>query len=216
MFTFKDVKYKNILAIKNLNIPQHRITCIVGQSGSGKTTLLRLLNKLISCDSGTLFYKDKDINTFNPVELRRSVVMLPQSPAIFKGSVKDNLLIGLNFSEKPLVPDEKLLEALRLVKLNKTLDQDAEKLSGGEKQRLALGRVILMEPDVLLLDEPSSALDEETEQLIIEALVHYTKQHHKTLIMVTHSKKVASEFSDEIIEIKKDVIVDNVTNEKEA
>ena len=207
MFLLKDVKYKNILDIKNLNIQTHKVTCIVGPSGSGKTTLLRLLNKLISCDSGKVLYKDESLKSINSINLRREVVMLPQSPAIFNGSIKDNLLIGLKFSERPLPSDEKLYEILKTVKLDKSIDENAEKLSGGEKQRVALGRVILMKPEALLLDEPSSALDEETEHLIIQALVNYTKKNNKTLIMVTHSKKIASQFSDEIIEINKGKVI---------
>lgn len=207
MFLFKDVKYKNILDIKKLNLKANSVTSIVGQSGSGKTTLLRLLNKLISPDSGEIFFDDKPISSINSVELRRKVVMLPQVPAIFKGDIRENLLIGLKFSEKETVSDEKLYEILKKVKLEKELNQNAEELSGGEKQRIALGRIILMEPEVLLLDEPSSALDEETEHLIIEAVANYTKTNNKTLIMVTHSQNVAKQFSDEIIEIKKDIII---------
>jgi len=212
MFVLKAVKYKDILDIKSLNINKNKVTCIVGQSGSGKTTLIRLLNKLISLDSGEILYNNQSLKDINSVELRRKVVMLPQSPAIFTGNIKENLLIGLKFSERPPASDDKLLELLRLVKLNKSLDEDSQKLSGGEKQRLALGRIILMEPEVLLLDEPSSALDEDTEHMIIEALVNYTKKNKKTLIMVTHSKKVANQFSDEIIEIKNGIVV----NQKEV
>lgn len=207
MFSLKNVSYKDILYIDELTIKQHHITCIVGESGSGKTTLLRLLNKLISNNSGEILFNNQPLQQINSVELRRDVVMLPQSPAIYSGNVKDNLLIGLKFAQKPLVSDEALYSTLSLVKLNKDLNDDAEKLSGGEKQRLALGRVILLKPEILLLDEPSSALDENTEQLIIESLVDYTKQNNKTLIMVTHSKNVANRFSDHIIEISSGKIV---------
>lgn len=206
VFLMKQVKYKDILNVENLHIQKHKITCIVGESGSGKTTLLRLLNKLISCDTGEIFYNKQSINDIDSVKLRREVVMLPQSPAIFNGSIKDNLLIGLKFSEKPNVSDDKLYEALKMVNLNKSLNEDAKKLSGGEKQRVALSRVILMKPEVLLLDEPSSALDEDTEHLVIESLANYTKKNNKTLIMVTHSKKVTTLFSNQIIEIKKGIV----------
>jgi putative ABC transport system ATP-binding protein len=178
-------------------------TCIVGESGSGKTTLLRLLNKMISCDSGEIYYNNKPLSEIDSVILRRSVIMLPQSPAIFKGTVRDNLLMGLNFSEKPAVNDEILKITLNTVKLNKDINDNADKLSGGEKQRLALGRILIMNPDVLLLDEPSSALDEDTENIIIEALVDFSRKNQKTLVMVTHSKSVAERFSDEIITIEK-------------
>lgn len=201
MFTLKDVKYKHILDIDELYIRNSKVTCIVGESGSGKSTLLRLLNKLISCDCGEIFYKEQPLNTINSLDLRRNVVMLPQLPAIFPGTVRDNLLIGLKFAEKPVVDDSKLHQVLNMVHLNKELDDESDRLSGGEKQRLALGRVILLDPEVFLLDEPSSALDEETERIIIEKLVAYTKENNKTLIMVTHSKKVAQTYSDSMIEI---------------
>ncbi|MBM7540760.1 putative ABC transport system ATP-binding protein [Amphibacillus cookii] len=204
---FKEVKYKDILNIKHLSIKKNNITCIVGESGSGKTTLLRLLNRLISHDHGEIFYHDQPLSQIDPVKLRRAVTMLPQTPATFSGSIKDNLLIGLEFAERPLASDNELYELLKRVKLNKELDQDAAKLSGGEKQRVALARVVLMNPEVLLLDEPSSALDEDTEHIIIEELVNYTRKRGKTLIMATHSKKVASQFSDQMIEIKDGKII---------
>ncbi|NOH15146.1 ABC transporter ATP-binding protein [Clostridium cochlearium] len=202
MFLFKNVSYKNILNIRELNIPSHKVTCIVGQSGSGKTTLLRLLNKIISYDEGEILYSDKSLKTIDSIKLRREVIMLPQIPVMFNGNVKENLLIGLKFSEKPLVPDEILYEILEFVQLDKELSESVEKLSGGEKQKLCLARALLLNPEVFLLDEPSSALDEDTEHLIISSLVEYTKKNNKTLIMVTHSKKIAKNFSDNIIEIK--------------
>lgn len=202
MFKLKDVKYKDILDIKNLKISKNKITCIVGESGSGKTTLLSLLNKMISSDIGEIIYNDKPLMSIDSIELRREVVMLPQIPAIFEGSIKDNLLIGLKFSQKPFVSDDKLSEILDAVKLDKDMNEAAEKLSVGEKQRLALGRIMLLEPEVYLLDEPSSSLDEETEEMIIKKLVEHTKANNKSLIMVTHSKKIAENFADNIVEVR--------------
>lgn len=201
MFSLKNVKYKHILDIHDLTIKQYKVTCIIGESGSGKSTLLRLLNKLISCDNGEIYFSDQPFSTINSIDLRRKVVMLPQNPVIFSGTVRDNLLIGFKFAQKPVVDDTKLHQILSIVRLNKELSDDSDKLSGGEKQRLALGRVLLLDPEVFLLDEPSSALDEETERIIIEQLVAYTRKANKTLIMVTHSKQVAQTYSDQIIEI---------------
>ncbi|SHE86183.1 ABC transporter ATP-binding protein [Alkalibacter saccharofermentans] len=202
MYDLKNIKFKNILDIKEINIPRGKITCIVGESGSGKTTLLRMLNNLTSPDSGDIFYNGESIFDIDPVSLRRKAVMLPQTPAIFSGTVRDNLLIGLKLSQKPEVSDEELIKAMDMVKLSKDLDSDSDFLSGGEKQRLAIARVMLMDPEVLLLDEPSSALDEDTEQFVISSLVEYARDKKKTMVMVTHSKKIAREFADEIIEIK--------------
>ena len=207
MFTLTNIKYKTILHIEKLYIPENKTTCIIGESGSGKTTLLKLLNDMISPDSGEIIYKGSNIKDINPVDLRRRVVMLPQMPVVFSGTVKENLMMGLKFAEKPAESDEKLLEMLRVVSLNKELSDNAEKLSGGEKQRLALARVLLLQPDVLLLDEPSSALDEETEHLVIEKLVKYSKDNGKTMVIVTHSKDVAREYAENIVEIRQGKVV---------
>jgi putative ABC transport system ATP-binding protein len=208
MFNFENVKYKDVLDIKDLHIEKNKITCIVGESGSGKTTLLKLFNKLISPDKGEIKYMDKNLRDFDSVKLRREVVMLPQSPAIYEGSVKDNLLIGLKFSEKDeIIQEDSLMKILKEVSLNKNLQDNAEKMSGGEQQRLALGRIILLDPNVYLLDEPSSALDEETEYLVIEKVVDHVRKNNKTLIMVTHTKRIAEEFADNMVEVKKGKIV---------
>ncbi|MCQ6963938.1 ABC transporter ATP-binding protein, partial [Methanolobus chelungpuianus] len=104
-------------------------TVIVGESGSGKSTLLRLLNRMVNPTEGEIFYNGKNIREINPVNLRRKVVMLPQNPIMFPGTIKDNLLIGFKFSEKPLVDDNKLNEAMKIVKLDKKLDDKVDKLS---------------------------------------------------------------------------------------
>lgn len=202
MYELYNVKLSTILSIDKLHIPKGKITCIVGESGSGKTTLIKLLNKMLSPDDGKIIYNGISLRDINSINLRREVVMLSQSPAIFPGTIKDNLLSGLVFSEKELVDDSKLMDLLGIIKLNKSLIDNAQNLSGGEKQRLALGRVLIMDPKVYLLDEPSSALDEETEEIIIKRLVEHTRNNNKTLIMVTHSKRVAQSFSDIIVEIK--------------
>jgi putative ABC transport system ATP-binding protein len=209
MYRLEKVDYKNILKIDSLHIRGREITFVEGESGSGKTTLLRLLNKMITPDRGSIFFKNTPISTINSVSLRRRVVMLSQEPAIFPGNIRENLLIGLKFSERPPVSEGELSAMMTLLHLEKSLDDPVVKLSGGERQRIALGRVLLMDPEVLLLDEPSSALDEDTERLMIEALVSFTKDRGKTLVMVTHSKKIIEDFPTRIIRLKKNTVFDD-------
>lgn len=201
MFELDRVRYKNILSIDTLCIPTGEITCIIGESGGGKTTLLRLLNKLISPDEGEIRYQGVPLSQINSVSLRRKAVMLSQEPVIFPGTVRENLLAGLKFSEKPVAPDTELQKTLHLVCLKKQLTDQTDKLSGGERQRLALGRLLLLDPEVFLLDEPSSALDEETEKLLVRTLVQFVRSAAKTLIMVTHSLQLAQIYGDLIVEI---------------
>lgn len=201
MFQLNDVTYKDILNIKNVSIKANKITAIIGASGSGKTTLVKLLNQLISQDSGSITYQNKPIDAFDPIELRKEVVMLSQTPAIFDGNIRDNLLIGLKFSGKEAAKDDELKKALEKVKLDKSLDDDADSLSGGEKQRVAFARVILMDAPVYVLDEPTSALDDETEAIVMDRFIEEARKNNKSVIMITHSKKVAEDYSDEIIQM---------------
>ncbi len=199
MFTLKNVRYKHIVKVDNLSIESEKITCILGKSGAGKTTLLKLLNKMITPDEGTIFFHDKPIDTIDSVALRRQVVMLAQTPSLYPHTVEDNLQIGRLFSDKAPVDVDHLKRMLQIVELNKALSDEVDTLSGGEKQRLALGRMLLMKPDVYLLDEPSASLDEQTANLIIKQVVEYTKKHQKTLIMITHQDTIAKRYADTII-----------------
>ena len=201
MFTLKNVRYKNVLQITELTIDAQKITCILGESGSGKTTLLKLLNHLISYDQGVIEYKGQDLKTLDAVVLRREVVLLPQLPIIFPGTIKDNLLIGLLFAQKKPANNGRLLEELNKIGLNKKLEDDAHKLSGGEKQRLALARILLMNPEVMLLDEPTSALDDDTGEKMIEYVKNYAEIKQKTLVIVTHSKQTARSLGEKIITV---------------
>lgn len=215
VFTLKEVKFNDILYIKELTIAEKKTTAMVGKSGSGKTTLLKLLNKLISPDSGTIYYRDTPLETIDSVALRREVVMMPQTPVIFEGNIRENLLIGLKFSEKKLSPDGRLMSVLQAVGLDKKLDEPAHLLSGGEKQRLALARLMLMVPRVWLLDEPSSALDKETEDEVMKKIMDFGKRNGSTIIFVTHSTPMAEKYAEGIIEIENGEIVSIKQNQHE-
>lgn len=201
MFEIKGLCFKDILNIPYV-LMNRQITCIVGASGCGKTTLLRMLNRLNSPDEGSILYNGKDILSMDPIELRRNIVMLGQTPIMYPGTIEDNLQIGRILSNRPKASNHKLVEYLKIVKLDKELNEGCSKLSGGEKQRLCLARVLLMDASVYLVDEPSSALDKETEAFVIENLVHYVREHDKELIMVTHSSDVELKYPKSLLKIE--------------
>src|SRR5690554_6907893 len=157
MFSIKNVKYKEILNIIDLEIEEKKITCILGKSGGGKTTFLKLLNNMISIDQGTIKFKGKKIEEYQPLELRRKIIMLPQNPTMFPGTMKDNFIKTLEYTERGEKKEENETELfeklLKKVGLNHNLNTNTKNLSGGEKQRLALARILLLEPSILLLDE---------------------------------------------------------------
>ncbi len=201
MFEIRNLKYQEILEIPALSI-KPGVTVIAGASGSGKTTLLRLLNKSISPTAGSITYNGTELMEIPSVKLRREVLLLSQQPAIFNGDLRHNLEIGFKFQNRALPSEKAMLEMLRQVHLNKTLETEVRLLSGGEKQRLAIGRVFLLEPAVFLLDEPSSALDDVTEESVISLVVEKARRDGQSIIMVTHSKAVAAQFADDIIEFE--------------
>lgn len=213
MYEFKNVKYKDILDIDNLLIEENRITFVSGPSGSGKSTFLKLLNEMISQDSGNIYYKGKDINSLDSVELRRKVLMLYQSPTIYEGNIRDNLLIGRKFAHQEEINDNKLKEILKKVLLDKNLEDSPANLSGGEKQRLSLARIMVMDFETLILDEPSSALDRKNELEIVGSIVNFVKENNRNLITVSHSNNLLKEFAEDIIHIKNKNAIKEKVNE---
>ncbi len=214
MFTIENLRLQEILSIPKLTIDK-QIACIVGASGSGKTTLLKMLNRLIVPDEGTICYNGENLAQMDSVALRRNVVMLGQTPVIYPGTIGENLQIGRLFSERVPRPESALREILREVELEKLPDDGCSTLSGGEKQRLCLARVLLMDAETYLLDEPSSALDKKTEEFILDVLVKFVRERNKELIMVTHSPQVAGRFPEARIRIVKGEVEENTAHPEE-
>ena len=172
---------------------------IMGPSGSGKSSLLRLLNLLTSPTRGEIIYKNKNIQDYVPTELRRSIGYILQKPYLFGKTAEENLrypyeLHGLkpNFSEINSYLKQVGLEQSILQKKNTAL-------SGGEQQRIALIRSLLMKPEILLLDEVTSALDEENTLLLEKLLLHEQHLHHLTLLFITHNFQQAIRLGKKIL-----------------
>ena len=201
MFKLKDIKFKNILDIENLEIHENVVTIVKGESGSGKSTMLKLLNNIISPDSGVVMYNGVDVNDINPITLRRDVIMQSQFPNIFPGNVRENLNIIFTLRGEEGLDDEKLLKALEIVNLKKDLTDDAQNLSGGEKTRLSIARLFLVEPEVFLLDEPGASLDSKTEEILMNNVISEIKKRNKTLIFIFLSDNPEM-ITDEIITMK--------------
>src|SRR5699024_4091780 len=121
IFQLKNVIVRDVIEIESLTLDEDVIS-IEGQSGSGKSTLLRLLNNLDDPSSGDIYFQEQNIKEMNPRELRKQVVMLPQSPTVFDGTIRDNLMIGLTFSEQPMLDDNDLNDILKKLWIEKSLD----------------------------------------------------------------------------------------------
>lgn len=177
------------LAGVTVRLAKGGFTALIGPSGSGKTSLLRLLNRLDDPTSGSVHFLGRPISDYAVRELRRRVGFVFQTPTMFPGTVADNLAVVRTFSDKTMAPHAlvPIAEVLRLAKLGADFaDRIATDLSGGEKQRVALARALMTAPDVLLLDEPTAALDPEVAENLMDTLRELRERTGLTIVMVTH------------------------------
>ncbi|MFW6298550.1 MAG: ABC transporter ATP-binding protein [Bacillota bacterium] len=201
MFELKNVKYKGIVSIDSLTIEEGKITAVIGKSGGGKSTLLKLLNKMLSPSEGSIYFRGQPLAELPSVEHRRKVLYLNQTPHIFEGTLRHNLLQGFQYQGKKSPGDAALKAMLKKVHLELPLDKAASTLSGGEAQRLALARILLLDGEVYLFDEPSSALDEKSEMDVLNSVIESLRTLGKTVVLVTHSKDVALKHADVIYRV---------------
>ncbi|WP_369335328.1 phosphate ABC transporter ATP-binding protein PstB [Halostella sp. PRR32] len=202
-----DVYYGEERALQEIDIeiPAEKVTAIIGPSGCGKSTFLRCINRMNDLvDSarvkGELLFEGKNVYDadVDPVALRRRIGMVFQAPNPFPKSIYDNVAYGLRVQDDTENLDERVETALRRAALwdevNDRLDESALDLSGGQQQRLCIARAIAPDPDVLLMDEPASALDPvATSQ--IEDLIEELAQDY-TVVIVTHNMQQAARISD--------------------
>lgn len=196
LFELKEVVFKDLIHYPDLEIAAGRVTTIVGESGAGKTTLLKLLNGVVSPSSGALTYDGTRIEDYDPVALRREVLLCGQSPYLFEGAVRDNFAQFYRYREL-VAPDEEQIQAtLRLCVADFALDDDCLTMSGGEQQRVFIAICLSFLPRVLLLDEPTSALDDATARTLMTGLKAFCLERNITLVMVSHNSALVSEFAD--------------------
>ncbi|WP_257000004.1 ABC transporter ATP-binding protein [Candidatus Methanoperedens nitratireducens] len=177
-----------VISSLDLEVHSGELITVMGPSGSGKSTLLRLINRLSEPDSGIILLNGKDTRDYNPLELRRKIGMVFQVPVVFRGSVRDNIGLGMKLwgsytDTGVLARDTGIPEAL--------LDADALQLSVGEKQRVCIARALANQPEVLLLDEPTSSLDAVTAEKIEGLLLGMCRERNLTMLWVTHDREQA-------------------------
>lgn len=163
---------------------------IIGRIGSGKTTIERLLLGLYQPSQGTICVDDTDISQLHPDDLRRNIASVPQEPGLFFGSIRDNIILG-----RPQTDDSAVLRAakragvmefanLDAAGLDRQVGEGGQQLSGGQRQAIAIARALLTDPAVLLMDEPTSAMDNRSEAAIKEQLSQLANE--QTLVLITH------------------------------
>lgn len=201
-------KFGKLQAVKkiDLNIEQGSLVTLLGPSGCGKTTILRMIAGLEHPTSGEIFIKGRLVNNI-PIH-KRNLGMIFQNYALFPHkTIFDNVAFGLKYRDVPKIEiKDRVRKALEMVRLPDVGKRYPSQLSGGQQQRIALARAIVIEPDVLLMDEPLSALDENLREDMRREIDNLQQMLGVTTIFVTHDQREALSMSDKIIVMKDGVL----------
>ena len=180
---------RTVLHIDKLDIESQQIYTLIGPNGAGKTSLLHLLAFLDLPSSGRMHFLDREV-TFDQNQLytlRRQVVLLDQTPIMFTGSVRHNVEFGLQVRKVAHKERRQRIEdALELVGMERFIDYDARRLSGGETKRVALARALVVQPEVLLCDEPTANVDNENQEIILKIIEKINQERKASIIFSTH------------------------------
>lgn len=202
---FENVSFINdtneILKNISLSIEQGDFISVVGPSGSGKSTLLKLCSHLISPTQGAISFKGKDFNDYDPLVLRRSISYCFQTPYLFGDTVMEN--IHFPFSIRNRKPDlSKIQELFSQFQMEEDyLNRNVKNLSGGEKQRIALIRSLLFKPEILLLDEVTSALDVDN-TILVENIITSLNKEGTTVLWITHNLDQSRKIANKVLSIE--------------
>lgn len=180
--------HREVLKAVSFQVQAGECLSITGPSGSGKSALLRLLNRFDDPVQGEIRFRERPLQYYDPLELRRRIALVLQHPVMFHGTIRENLLRRPNGRQ---LSESTLVQALADVGLNRSfLHRNAMELSGGEKQRLSIARSLLGEPEILLLDEPTSALDARSLHLVVDTITQLNRVKGLTLIVATHQAEL--------------------------
>ncbi|HEX5376628.1 MAG TPA: ATP-binding cassette domain-containing protein [Solirubrobacterales bacterium] len=208
LFELRDVSLdrgeRRVLDSVSAEVPDGA-TVIVGPSGAGKSTLLRLLNRLADPGAGTISYRDRPLDSYDPLRLRHEVSLVPQLPALLEGTVESNVAYAAKLADKPADAER----CLRLAGLDPGFAaRDVSKLSIGEQQRAMLARALVQEPAVLLLDEPTSALDHAARDAIEATLAGLRRELEISIVVVSHDPEQAQRLGEWVVRMEEGRVTD--------
>lgn len=211
-FTYPEAQ---VVALQNISLQfePEQTTALLGRIGSGKSTLGKLLNGTYVADEGTILVDGYEVAQYEPAELRRGIGYLPQDPVLFTGTIRENITMGL-----PDASDEDIRHALHLAGLdgfvgqlpegvNFFIGEKGERLSGGQCQALSLARLMLRKPKFLFLDEPTNAMDHQTETVVIERLKELQSEG-VGMVLSTHRMSLAA-IAERFVVLEKGQVVMN-------
>ena len=200
---------KFALAGVSFAVPAGRYAVLMGKSGCGKTTMLEALSGLRLVESGTISFAGRDVTNLRP--MARHIGYVPQDGALFTTmTVRENLGFALEVrGDSRVVIEKRVSELAGWLEVTHLLDRKPYFLSGGEKQRVALGRALASHPPVLLLDEPLSSLDDDTRDTLVELLTRLRDTREVTVLHVTHNRSEADRLGEIVFRLEEGKVTAN-------
>lgn len=205
------------VALKNVDVEfkEKKITAIIGATGSGKSTLVQHLNALLTPTSGKVFVLDRvlysDQKNVHLKELRKRVGLVFQFPEaqLFEETIEKDVGFGpKNFGLPDAEIRQRVIESLKMVGLDESfLALSPFELSGGQKRRVAIAGILAIQPEILVLDEPTAGLDPQGSEQMMELFVALNRDYHKTVLLVTHNMEQVLEYADEVVVMNKGQVV---------
>lgn len=208
-YSMGNEKKQSVLKNLNLKLSNSGFISIIGSSGNGKTTLINIVAGLDGWDSGEVLFNKKKVSDYEKFRREKVGIVFQDSNLIPHLSAVDNVIVSM--SDEKTNKREKAIEILEKLGLNDCLNKLPRQMSGGQQQRVAISRVIAKDPDIIICDEPTGNLDEETENKITEIIKELSKK--KLVLFVTHNLKLAEKYSDRILKIKNGTVLDDDKDE---
>ena len=193
--------FSNLITYPSMEFDQNKMTFLTGKSGCGKSTFLRMLNRTLLPSRGEIYYDGTPISRLPVLEYRRQVMLVPQQVFLFEGTVAQNFQRFYAMRGEKGPDRVEMGEFLQVCSIQLPLDTDCGVLSGGERQRVFLAIYLSCLPRVLLLDEPTAALDEKTARSLLANLKAFCGRRQITMVCVCHSSGLVEEFADEVIRL---------------
>jgi tungstate transport system ATP-binding protein len=190
---------RDALKVEALEIQKGETLAVVGPNGAGKSTFLLALAHLLKSSKGEITLHGKPQEEWNDLEYRRRIAFVFQDPLLMDMSVRENIALGLKFRNmSKQETQERVHTWAKAMGVEKLLERRSNQLSGGEAQRVSLARAFVLDPELLLMDEPFSAVDPQTREKLLEDLSKVLAEDHRTTIFVTHNLKEAAQFGDRV------------------
>ncbi len=197
------------LSVSRLHLDKNRILSIIGPNGSGKSTLIKLINLLERPDEGKIYFNGTEITNgkTDRAKIRKKMAVVFQDPIFFNTSAYNNILLGLKMRKTDIHPvKDRIDHYVHKLKIGDLLHRNIRTLSGGEKKRLSLVRALVLDPELLLMDEPLSNIDQYSKESLMSDLFAVLKSTGKSIIYITHNRDEAMILADDIAVINKGLV----------